>query len=353
MSHKQAIICIYSIQNVVTGDFYIGSSKNFLKRKCEHLWQLSQNKHGNRYLQRSWNKYGKDSFRIDILRPCSQEGLREIEQLYLDTLKPPFNIKHTVGEHPDRKMTPEEILLNRQRQACKPVVDDLGTYYPSMAAAERAIGAVKGTVGRVVDGTVESAYGRAFKLADDPKILTPPNKVRKCSIVDSTGHVYESLNEAARHLGIDSGSLYAALKNKTRVKGVFVDYEENGVPKPRKMSNEKRKVIDNDGTIYESLAAAGKAVGVSASDILKILKGKKRSVHGKTFSLYEGINSEPAKLREKSLHRASKPVCDQLGNQYQSVREASRANKMDSKIIIAMCKGKRKAPHRGLFFSYA
>ena len=352
MRHKKSIICIYSIQNVITGDFYIGSSKDYIKRKYEHFRQLRHNKHSNRYLQNSWNKHGKESFRFDILRPCSLEGLREIEQLYLDTLMPTFNIKHTVGELPNWRMTPEEILLNRQRQERKPVVDDKGVYYPSMADAERAIGSAEGTVGRVVDGSIASIFGRAFKLADDPKILTQPVS-KKRAVVDSNGIVYESLNEAARQLGTDSGSLHRAISENTKVKGVFINYEENGVPTPRKAKNEKRKVIDSDGIIYDSLTAAAEAIGAATTDILKVIKGKHRSARGKSFRDYDGVNNEPAELKGKSTHRASKPVMDQEGKLYSSVREASRDTGLDGKMIIEMCKGKRKTPHKRLFFRYA
>jgi group I intron endonuclease len=53
---------IYKIINVVTNDFYVGSSNKFAVRKREHWRQLRNNKHHNKHLQNSWNKYGESSF---------------------------------------------------------------------------------------------------------------------------------------------------------------------------------------------------------------------------------------------------------------------------------------------------
>lgn len=53
---------IYKIINVVTNDFYVGSSNKFAVRKREHWRQLRSNKHHNKHLQRSWDKHGECSF---------------------------------------------------------------------------------------------------------------------------------------------------------------------------------------------------------------------------------------------------------------------------------------------------
>jgi len=48
---------IYQIYNKETGKRYIGSTKNYQNRKKSHLFELSNNKHCNKYLLNSWNKY--------------------------------------------------------------------------------------------------------------------------------------------------------------------------------------------------------------------------------------------------------------------------------------------------------
>lgn len=78
---------IYGIINIINNKIYIGSTKNFYKRKSQHFSTLKFNKHSNRYLQSAYNKYGKDSFKFIILeRNISIEKLIERE-LYWINLK--------------------------------------------------------------------------------------------------------------------------------------------------------------------------------------------------------------------------------------------------------------------------
>jgi hypothetical protein len=50
---------IYRIKNLVSDQFYIGSSLHYERRKTAHINCLRKNKHDNVYLQRAWNKYGE------------------------------------------------------------------------------------------------------------------------------------------------------------------------------------------------------------------------------------------------------------------------------------------------------
>jgi len=59
---------IYIIQNKINNKCYVGLTVTTLKnRKRSHISSLNKNKHGNKYLQRSWNKYGKECFKFKLL----------------------------------------------------------------------------------------------------------------------------------------------------------------------------------------------------------------------------------------------------------------------------------------------
>ena len=58
---------IYIITNVINNKIYIGSSIDIERRWKDHTYKLERNKHENRYLQRSWNKYGKDKFIFKLI----------------------------------------------------------------------------------------------------------------------------------------------------------------------------------------------------------------------------------------------------------------------------------------------
>lgn len=88
---------IYKILNKVSGDFYIGSSKNIDKRISNHFKSLEKGKHHSQRLQRAWDKYGKDSFVSEIIEFVEPCNLLKIEQNYLDNLNPPYNMRSTAN----------------------------------------------------------------------------------------------------------------------------------------------------------------------------------------------------------------------------------------------------------------
>tara|TARA_R110000850_G_scaffold274115_1_gene411265 strand:- start:14 stop:838 length:825 start_codon:yes stop_codon:yes gene_type:complete len=71
---------IYKIENTVNKKVYIGLSTCLSSRFKTHLSSLKRNKHPNNHLQNSWNKYGKDAFKISVLEYCLDADLsaREI-----------------------------------------------------------------------------------------------------------------------------------------------------------------------------------------------------------------------------------------------------------------------------------
>lgn len=83
---------IYQITNTVTGDFYIGSSDNFQRRKRAHYSVLARNVHFNCYLQLDWNKYGEQLFEFSTILLCDIENKLYYEQVLIDELKPTYNI---------------------------------------------------------------------------------------------------------------------------------------------------------------------------------------------------------------------------------------------------------------------
>lgn len=87
---------IYKLYNTANGKFYIGSSQNVKARIKGHLRDLKKDKHGNRHLQFSYNKYG-NVFDYEILEECRIEVLIEREQFYIDYFKPDYNLHLIAG----------------------------------------------------------------------------------------------------------------------------------------------------------------------------------------------------------------------------------------------------------------
>lgn len=103
---------IYKIRNNKNGKYYIGSSSNLKVRKSYHFSQLRRNIHKNTILQNSFNKYKEINFIFETVELCNPTELIRREQYYIDTLKPPFNIRpiahSNIGMKYNDKRSPEE-----------------------------------------------------------------------------------------------------------------------------------------------------------------------------------------------------------------------------------------------------
>lgn len=77
---------IYGIvfDNNVTKRIYVGQSTNLNLRLYRHKYSLLHNKHYNKYLQATFNKYGANHFCINILGYCQEKELSAQEQYWLD-----------------------------------------------------------------------------------------------------------------------------------------------------------------------------------------------------------------------------------------------------------------------------
>jgi group I intron endonuclease len=101
---------VYIIINKANHKIYIGScsSKTFLyERLLHHRDDLLNNKHCNKYLQNSFNKYGIDNFYHFILEKCDPKECIKIEQYYIDILKPEYNLQKIAGSSLGRVISAE------------------------------------------------------------------------------------------------------------------------------------------------------------------------------------------------------------------------------------------------------
>lgn len=74
---------IYKITNTKNDKVYIGSSVNLSNREYKHFWMLNKGIHDNEYLQKSYNKYGKDFFVFEIVDYCEPTELIERENKFI------------------------------------------------------------------------------------------------------------------------------------------------------------------------------------------------------------------------------------------------------------------------------
>jgi group I intron endonuclease len=84
---------IYAIMNLGRNQHYIGSARCLRERKNEHFSRLRRGVHENKRLQRSWNKYGEESFQFIVCdSDIPLEALLRYEQVWIDWTNPSFNL---------------------------------------------------------------------------------------------------------------------------------------------------------------------------------------------------------------------------------------------------------------------
>jgi len=79
-----------------------------------HLCELKRQKHPNKRLQNHFNKYGEQDLRFSILLGCDKEDLIKIEQYFIDSYNPWFNICKKAGNTLGSKHTEKSKQKNRE-----------------------------------------------------------------------------------------------------------------------------------------------------------------------------------------------------------------------------------------------
>ena len=86
---------IYVIINKVNGYKYIGQSMDIKRREYQHFWGLRKGNGSSPHLQNAFNVYGEENFEFKWILSCvnvPKEYLTKMEQYFVDTMQPEYNI---------------------------------------------------------------------------------------------------------------------------------------------------------------------------------------------------------------------------------------------------------------------
>ena len=97
------ISAVYKITNTITGDFYIGSSKNVKQRWANHKKPSVWNRYSNNQMYIDMRKYGVEKFDFQVLAEVEIDKLKEKEQYFIELLKPAYNDRNANGWDVERK----------------------------------------------------------------------------------------------------------------------------------------------------------------------------------------------------------------------------------------------------------
>ena len=126
----QKICGIYKITNTITGDFYIGSSKDIKRRWESHKCPSRWNNYPNNQMYIDMKKYGVDKFDFQVIAEVEAEELKEAEQKFIETLKPTYNNINAKGFDVERKKEYQKSDKGKesQRKACNKYQNQLCFY---------------------------------------------------------------------------------------------------------------------------------------------------------------------------------------------------------------------------------
>lgn len=260
----------------------------------------------------------------------------------------------------------------------KPVMNNFGEFYPSMRSAERATGVASSKISECCLSRANSAGTR-----DGEKIVWVFEKDREAleqrvidannassgapakKVTNNFGEVYVSVNAAARDTGVHQTSISACCNGNVKSAGtrdgekiVWVFEEDKNTLEQRiidanydKPSGEPAKrVTNNFGEVYDSLADAERATGVSHAHISDCCNGKRKSAGTRGDIKIVWVFEEDKDTLEQKIIKANeepkrecKQVTNNFGDTYDSIGVAARETGIAQANISNCCLGKLKS----------
>ncbi len=264
---------IYKILNVLNNKFYIGSSKDIKQRWTRHLKDLKSNKHHNIHLQRSFNKYGLSSFRLEIVEYT--HDLLNREQYYLDLLKPYYPIGYNIGtqssggdnlsNNPNKDSIIQKISIGvKQHYKNEPINKKL-------LRSQKVTGKLNPNFGNKWSDTQRQ---RASNLRKGKK-LSDATKKKMSSIVKARWKNQDFKNKMRNKRKGTNNSFYGKKhtdKSKQLMKNSQKTRHQLMTPEEKKTKIPNIREVSINGVIYNSVTDAARQLGVVPATIIYRIK---------------------------------------------------------------------------------
>lgn len=283
---------------LVTGKFYIGSSKDLYGRRDGHMSGLRNQKHGNHYLQNAWNKYKEDDFVFIAIEWCAEDLLITKEQEYLD-LYAPYNrdIGYNIcpKAYSKRGVKASEETKKRQSVARK---------------------------GKKMPDTVRKAF------AEYRRIHGAAN-ARDFSIVSPSGELFmgKNITRFEKQHGINKGLLGDVVrgKSKTAIGWHLLDYKAR---EPYRILNPKGELVEIE---YGKLESFAKNNHLSAQNLRRVMR--KARTHHRGWSHTDNSHHYVTLVNENHIEKV---------NRYYLI-EFEKSNNLGRSNLCSLIKGKLKS----------
>jgi len=207
--------CIYAIVNTITGNQYIGSSKNSYVRKKAHFNLLRRGAHHSIVLQRAFDKYGEDKFKFVVVEKVDENtDLIEREQWWLDNANSSYNASKQALPGKERIITEE---TRAKMRAAK-----LGVKHPEWRNKEKSIYQLGRDTGKKRSEEAKKAMSEAQKRLYANGYQHPGSKsVCQYDLNNNLIKEWKSLAEAAKSLNICGSAITHCIYGKSKTAGGF------------------------------------------------------------------------------------------------------------------------------------
>lgn len=205
---------IYEIRNIITGDRYIGSSIDIFHRFNEHRRFLKQNKHHSIILQNSYNKYGLSNYRFSVICKCDPSLRLHLEQCYLDSVKPYYNISKSSTAPMQGRFHSDATKLLFKKRIQKKGKDhhSFGTKWTE----EMREHFIKIRTGEKRNQDFKDKISSINKANGNFKHIKKYVELSKKQVFDNQGNVFESLVECSEFYKVKVATICDVLKGRSR-----------------------------------------------------------------------------------------------------------------------------------------
>ena len=204
--HKN--IGVYKITNIINNKCYIGSSITLHERILKHKSLLLSGKHHSSKLQRSYNKYGIENFKYEILENCNKEETIGREQYWMDLYNPELNILKIAGSCLGCKRNPEG---REKRRLIRLGMKHTQEAKDKMSKTRTGVKRSKESIQKMI----KTNTGRFAKRGKHLK------SVYQLDLQDNIINEFISIREASRQTGIARGGIQLTCKNIYKHSGGF------------------------------------------------------------------------------------------------------------------------------------